>query len=988
MMATLPAAAQTVKDSLTLIFFVRDGISYKDLRQVKAEVYDAADTSLVGTSWLEIVKKEERTDTTGIYALVPRRPVYLIHIAAPGYNAKWQRVEVPARQYIKVPTRAWYVYTNLFRQRIYQLGEATVTASRILMVTKGDTVEFNAAALQMADGDMLSGLVEALPGVRIGDGGRITYNGQFVSSLLVNGREFFQGSPQVALQNLPAYTVKKIQIYHDASGRMPEPGLKKALPRETDPLVMDVRLKREFTETWLAQVEAAGGRETGHGGDWLYRARLFAMRFTSRTTFVAYGNFNNLSDESELLDAQSGSWGFRGSRMPQDGIVTTQRGGLSFNFEDRVTQQSNMLRFGTSLTALHNTTDQSALSAGEDFLEGGNTFSRSRQTTRTERTQLDWKGNAQYYMDQGRMTFYLNQLRANFTHFANRSLSQAAAFSADPQDAYLGASLDSLFSPVGSDRLTGYLINRRQQASLGRYDDYAAGGNGSVFLSEPWWGRQIKINLGGNWQRRDEESFLLDDVRYGAPQPDGTDGYRQDRYTKLPTKRFNYNAGLDFDFLDVRFGKGKNQNFIGNIAYTFAQSHEQGERTLWRLDRLPGWDATADSLGSWDRFEGLLRPVAGDLDAVIDADNTYRTTEDRKDHTLTFLLRYWHFPSDAFFMASLPVDFRRSHIDDCRALTPRQLTRHDILFQPYLLLKIKKFNLTYRFSPAVPSLLHLLDVRDDSNPLYVSYGNSHLRNTKTHNLRAGYDKSYSRRQRSFYVNASYNKVNDQVSIAQTYDRATGRRTSMPLNVDGTWGTSLSAGYGQTLDRADKLYFNISTNAGLTHNVGFLSDTEVLGQGRQAVDNLLWNGNLRLDYRLTSRTRLTGRADFAWRYMDSDRPDFATLRTTDFSYGLELTTQLPGRIDLWTEIAMTSRRGYLDASMNDDCLVWNAYVSRSFGRQREWVVKLTGRDLLRQISNVRRTLDALGRTETHYNTMPAYVLLSLTYHFKPKARAAQ
>ena len=337
-------------------------------------------------------------------------------------------------------------------------------------------------------------------------------------------------------------------------------------------------------------------------------------------------------------------------------------------------------------------------------------------------------------------------------------------------------------------------------------------------------------------------------------------------------------------------------------------------------------------------------------------------------------------------MASLPVDFRRSHIDDCRALTPRQLTRHDILFQPYLLLKIKKFNLTYRFSPAVPSLLHLLDVRDDSNPLYVSYGNSALRNTKTHNLRAGYDKSYSRRQRSFYVNASYNKVNDQVSIAQTYDRATGRRTSMPLNVDGTWGTSLSAGYGQTLDRADKLYFNISTNAGLTHNVGFLSDTEVLGQGRQTVDNLLWDGNLRLDYRVSSRTRLTGRADFAWRYMDSDRPDFATLRTTDFSYSLELDTQLPGRIDLWTEIAMTSRRGYLDASMNDDCLIWNAQISRSFGRQREWVVKLTGRDLLRQISNVRRTLDALGRTETHYNTMPAYVLLSLTYHFKPKAKA--
>ena len=86
--------------------------------------------------------------------------------------------------------------------------------------------------------------------------------------------------------------------------------------------------------------------------------------------------------------------------------------------------------------------------------------------------------------------------------------------------------------------------------------------------------------------------------------------------------------------------------------------------------------------------------------------------------------------------------------------------------------------------------------------------------------------------------------------------------------------------------------------------------------------------------------------------------------------------------------MSSRRGYLDASMNDDCLVWDARIARSFGRQRNWIIAFTGHDLLRQISNVRRTLDALGRTETHYNTMPAYVLLSVSYHFKPRAKAAQ
>lgn len=337
---------------------------------------------------------------------------------------------------------------------------------------------------------------------------------------------------------------------------------------------------------------------------------------------------------------------------------------------------------------------------------------------------------------------------------------------------------------------------------------------------------------------------------------------------------------------------------------------------------------------------------------------------------------------------SVPLRFRRSFIRDCRALTPRALSRHDFLAGPDASFTYRKFGLTYRYTEEVPALLRLLPVREDSDPLRVSLGNPGLRNMQTHHLSASWSYEGKAHKRRADIAARYEKHNRQVDFAQAYDRATGRRTSMPLNVDGTWGSSLSLSYAQYLDRAEKFRLNVRTNAGLTHNVGFLTDTEVLGQGRQAVDNLLWDGNLRLDYRLTSRTRLTGRADFSWRHMDSDRPDFATLRTTDFSYGLELTTQLPGRIDLWTDITMTSRRGYLDASMNDDCLVWSAYVSRSFGRQREWVVKLTGRDLLRQISNVRRTLDALGRTETHYNTMPAYVLLSLTYHFKPKAKAAQ
>lgn len=66
-----------------------------------------------------------------------------------------------------------YIYQNAPET---DLSEATVTASRILMVTKGDTIEYNAAAFRMQDGSMLDGLIRALPGVKLDENGKITVN--------------------------------------------------------------------------------------------------------------------------------------------------------------------------------------------------------------------------------------------------------------------------------------------------------------------------------------------------------------------------------------------------------------------------------------------------------------------------------------------------------------------------------------------------------------------------------------------------------------------------------------------------------------------------------------------------------------------------------------------------------------------------------------------------------------------------------------------
>lgn len=49
------------------------------------------------------------------------------------------------------------------------------------------------------------------------------------------------------------------------------------------------------------------------------------------------------------------------------------------------------------------------------------------------------------------------------------------------------------------------------------------------------------------------------------------------------------------------------------------------------------------------------------------------------------------------------------------------------------------------------------------------------------------------------------------------------------------------------------------------------------------------------------------------------------------------------------------------------------------------LKFTAFDLLAQRSNIRRTLNAQGRTETWYNTIPRYFLFSLAWRFHKAPR---
>lgn len=202
---------------LMLTIKVKDSFSGQDMHNAHVELLEADSVTTVfnGTwGWHREILGASAVEL-GFRASVPKREVYVARVSAKNYETRYVRIEIPRKSLSE------YVAKDVSLDRadsFYEttLGEATVQASRIAMVVKGDTIEYDARAFRLAEGSMLDKLLAMLPGMKLDEYGQITLNGEHVSRLLVNGRNFFNGDAQAALRNLPAYIVSRVQAYHQA----------------------------------------------------------------------------------------------------------------------------------------------------------------------------------------------------------------------------------------------------------------------------------------------------------------------------------------------------------------------------------------------------------------------------------------------------------------------------------------------------------------------------------------------------------------------------------------------------------------------------------------------------------------------------------------------------------------------------------------------------------------------------------------------------
>ena len=946
----LPTRLVQQNDVISLSVYIRDSFTRESLRNARLVVMNkdsmAIDTAEVrevytgGNVFFHTARGIERNDS------------YILKAECKGYVTAYSVVKV--KRYEKRKTAK-----DILLQRLpVQLKEVTVTGSKVLMVHRGDTIVYNAEAFQLSNGSMLDALIRQLPGTEL-HGNRITVNGQFVNALLVNGRDFFKGDPAVALNNMPAYYVNTIKVYRQANKKYRTVlGDSAKNDKRLNQLIMDVELKRDYAEGWL------GNGDVGYGTSDHFMARAFGMRYTNHSGLFIFGNINNTNNIQSA--ARDGDWE---GNMAQEGRVATKTLGINFSGNHKAT----LLDYSTSLKVNFTDQDQEEVSSVDNYYSTRNVYMRSKSEGSRNVTNVFWQGSL-FYPRQG--VFSINfEPKFTYSRINSHNSLLSATFTKPPFESYKGSSIDSLFYAPNSSAAAKVIINQRNQRLHEVRETIEAGAKleSGIFL----YGKLLDLTFEGRLNNESSRSQIIDHLIFN----DNARSETQDKFIRIPNRDYNYRAGLKYPLFDI-VNKSSTRYARVEAAYMFHRIYSSGERQLYRLDLYDNYTHRID----------ILPSTSDSLQRAIDIKNSYLSTISRFTHELKLNLR-WVLSDNGELNIILPVYLNNERITDYRNGGHSMLRRNKFDFAPRIeyvenVSGKKDFSMGYGIKSQQPRINYLIDIRDDSDPLNIVLGNPCLGRSVTHDLSLYHNRTYDKKRQVITTRIGAEILQGAISMKRQYDLTTGINITKPENINGNWKVWGDFTFGRQLDKAEHFRLSTTSSGGYTHSVDYsslLSEDDMASE-RSCVMQLRLGQSLKGDYRLNN-WHVGVKANFDWLNINSKVASFATQNVFHYNYGVSITKSFASEIDFDTELMRYSRHGYSDPTMNDRSIIWNLFVTYSFGKLKQWMLKAEGHDILHQVSNVRQSLNAQGRTETWYKSVPSYWMLHLVYQFKkePKKR---
>ena len=805
--------------------------------------------------------------------------------------------------------------------------EEVVLASDAPPVTLiGDTLQYNAGSFKTPPNASVEQLLKKLPGVKVEKDGTIKAQGEKVTKVLVDGKEFFGNDPKIATKNLPADAVDKVQVYDKQSDQAQLTGFEDGNYEKT----INLKLKEDKKKGVFGKVNAGAGNKER------YEGKFNVNSFKGARQFSAIGMGNNTNAEGfsfmdilnltgELARMQRGGGGNININVSGDeaaamginaggrnsGINTAWGGGLNYNniIGTQLDFQSNYFynRFNPNS---ENHIQRQYFLPDSFYFYNQNAFTDN--LSNSHRFNL----NTLYQVDS------MNSIRItpsfNYQKTNNRS-----------QTDYQTLSEDKILTNEGFSNTTsaseGYnfrndIIWRKKFARKGRTFSLSlqtilneSDGNGSLSSINSFY------NPNGSLLKRDtlnQQSTVKGDLKgYNAKavytEPIWKRSLLEFSISKSNTKSTSQKATHDYNKVNGKYDQLNNtlsNDFENTYSFINGGIRMRTQKKKYNY-----------SLGAnWQQAELEGKIVSGTKDSLIS--KTFRNV--------------------------LP----------------------NARFQ-YNFTRFKNLSLTYNTSTNQPTMAQLQPVPDNSNSLNIREGNPDLKQEYNHTAQAHLNllSPYKNKNLFMYLTAqlTQNKIVNYDIINQL-----GIKRTKPVNVNGVYTINSNISYSMPV-RFLKGSVEISSNTGLFKTKQFIN---TVGND---ITTLSFGPDLRFDMNPTEKLSIAVSTGFNYNKTKYSLQSALNTNYLSQEYNASIDWEIPKGFFFSTDFMYTinSQRA---SGFNIKVPLWNASISKQMLKYNRGELKFAARDLLNKNIGISRNTNNNYIEDSRVLTLRQFFLLSFTY----------
>ena len=816
-------------------------------------------------------------------------------------------------------------------EQVQHLAEVSVQGKAAEMTVKGDTIEYNTAAYQVAENANVEELLKKMNGVEVDKEGNVTINGEEIKAVRIDGKKFFGDDVQTATKNIPAEMIDKIQVIDEKSEMAKLTGFE---DDETERII-NLSLKKNRKKGIFGNYSGALGADmVADNGQWFdydnqfisndfrYAANIFTNLLLGETQTTIIGSANNTNE----IRSRRGRGPFGGQNA---GITRSENIGVNSNADltskiEKKDDKTSLL-LGGDASFNHSNNDTRTISQRDSYSEEATYIDRDSTNKLSQSWDAQMRLEMEYQIDSMNKLILRPQIS-----YTNSTFAQTNDYTFDR---------DSV------------RINDGYQRKNSLQEDINASMRATYNHKFAKQGRSLTMRANVNFTntKGQTDTYAWDNLLNRA---------QVDQNTQSGNNALSYS--LRTSFVEPLYQK----NHLLEMVVSFSGNNRHSIKNQYSMDSVTG-SYQYDSVFSNELSNNMY---------TEQLELNYRWVNQKIDLTAGARVLATQTHSTTYYGGLLARD----------TLYNRWNWAPNMNFK-YKFGSKEFARIIYRGTSRHPSITQMEPVRNNSDAMNETVGNLGLQPAFNHNIFAMYSRFNQEKFSSMMTGLRANITQDALVNNTIYDQ-TGKRYMQTVNADMIpW--SIGADFMSNTPFHKKMFqFHSRTAVSYNQRVAYV----LREQNADAIAQMIASNNLPLgDASRTGNFRMS--SDLTLRFTH-EIVDIGIKNTNiyslthnslnkknishvgDWIISGDVTFHLPKSWNIATDIAYTSRSGYegLD-DVNE--LIWNFSVDKTWTNS---TLTLKVYDLLNDKKNIVQTVNETSVSYQKFNTLPTYFMLTYTY----------